>query len=282
MKRNGGIGAFLIFAALAVAAFVAIDYFTGREALGAAVRFLWNGLAYAINGLIRLFSELLGLLARGVGWRRLTRIATAFAGVGLGYSASLVLDDEAVGKARGWRDKAKAALTILRNRWQALHLAWKLVIVAALIASQVYLHSLLIIFPIAFLVPVVKRLWIRTADLLFGSWYWRTFGRLHRATLAALRSLPVLSHGIGAVRLARIRYLCAWRLWKYDPRYRDPETQERWVSLIEPIRLWWRGHLDIYVERPLLAGRRGEIGGSCRQATAPAPATDSSALPGVP
>lgn len=53
-----------------------------------------------------------------------------------------------------------------RNRWQRLHLAWKLLIVAVLIASQIYLRFLLILFPIAFLVPVVRRLWIQIADLV--------------------------------------------------------------------------------------------------------------------
>jgi hypothetical protein len=62
-------------------------------------------------------------------------------------------------------------------------------------------------------------------------------------------------HLIGWVRLARIRYLCAWRLWRYDLRYRCPDTGKHEVSLIEPIRLWWRGKLDSYVGRPLLGSR---------------------------
>ena len=56
-----------------------------------------------------------------------------------------------------------------------------LTIVAALIASQLYLHSLLILFPIAFLVPIVQPLWVQSADLVFGGWYWRTFGQTHRS-----------------------------------------------------------------------------------------------------
>ena len=72
-----------------------------------------------------------------------------------------------------------------------------------------------------------------------------------------------MPHVIGAARLTRIRYLRAWRLWKYDPRYRHPATGTRRVSFIEPVRLWWRGELDGYVDRPLLCGpgrarRRGE------------------------
>jgi hypothetical protein len=152
----------------------------------------------------------------------------------LGYAGSVILNDER-----------------LRQR---LHLVWKLVIVAVLIASQIYLHVLLIVFPIAFLVPVVRRLWIQAADLLFGSWYWKTFGRLHRATISALHALPGWHQVFGAMRLWRIRYLCAWRLWKYQPRYRTPEADARMISFAEPLRLWWRGDLDRYIVRPLLAG----------------------------
>src|SRR5471030_3260757 len=100
----------------------------------------------------------------------------------------------------------------------------KLLIVVALIASQLYVHSLLIVFPIAFLVPVVRRMWVRVADLMFGAWYWKTFGRMHRAVFVTLRHLPLVGTIIGATRLVRISYLCAWRLWKHDPRYRDPNT----------------------------------------------------------
>ena len=77
---------------------------------------------------------------------------------------------------------------------------------------------------------------------------------MHRATVARLRHLPPFRQIVGATRLARIRYLCAWRLWKYDPRYRKPDGTEREVSFIEPLRLWWRGELDRYVGHPLLAG----------------------------
>jgi hypothetical protein len=255
MKSNGGIGWYVTIAALVIVAFLGIGYFTDQEALGVAARFLWNALALIANGLARLLGGLLGLLARGVGWRRLSRLATAIAGIGLGYAGSVVLSDKSLEKAQGWRQRGKAALAVVQVRWQRLGLFWKLVIVAALIWSQIYLHTLLILFPIAFLVPVVRRLWVQGADLVFGSWYWRTFGRWHRRAIAALRTLPVVRHLIGWARLTRMRYLCAWRLWRYHPRYRDPETNQRRISFLEPLRLWWLGDLDTYVGRPLLSGR---------------------------
>ena len=59
----------------------------------------------------------------------------------------------------------------------------------------------------------------------------------------------------GGIRLIRMRYLCAWRLWKYDPRYRDL-TGELWVSVLEPVRLWKERKLDRYVGRPLFARKQ--------------------------
>jgi hypothetical protein len=256
MKADTGIGWYVTIAALVIVAFLGIGYFTDQEALGVAARFIWNGLVLIANGLARLLGGLLGLLARGVGWRRLSRIATAIAGIGLGYAGSVVLSDRSLEKARGWRQRGKAAFAVVQRRWQRLGLFWKLAIVAGLIWSQIYLHTLLILFPIAFLVPVVRRLWVQAADLLFGSWYWRTFGGWHRRAVATLRTLPVVRHAIGWARLTRMRYLCAWRLWRYHPRYRDAETNQRRVSFIEPLRLWWRGELDTYVGRPLLSGGR--------------------------
>ncbi len=258
--RAEEVGWYVSFALIAVVAFIVIGAATGQEALAAAARVLWNGFALVINGVLRVFGSLLGLLARGVGWRRMTRIANVIAGVGLGYAASVVLSEEKVRKARGWRGRFRATLAAVKERWQGLHLAWKLVIVAALIASQVYLHTVLIVFPIAFLVPVVRRVWVRVADIVFGAFYWRKFGSRHRKIVSSLRSLPGSRAVIGWVRLTRIRYLTAWRLWKYDPRYLNPETGRRVVSFVEPLRLWWRGELDGYIGRPLFSGsaRRGD------------------------
>jgi hypothetical protein len=254
--RRNGIGWYVTFAVLAIGIFVAVGYFTDVDAIAAGARLVWNALAFAVNGVVRLLAGLVGLIARGVGWRRLSRLYGAIAGIGLGYAGGVILSDARVRRAYGWRQKLRAIVTLTRRRWQQLHLAWKLLIVATLIASQLYLHFLLIVFPIAFLVPVVRRVWVQAADLLFGRWYWQVFGPMHRATVAWLTHLPPFRQIGGAIRLTRIRYLCAWRLWKYDPRYRKPDGTEREVSFIEPLRLWWRGELDRYVGRPLLAGAR--------------------------
>ena len=252
-KGKGWSGAFTL---LVVVSSVAVYAVTGQDALGAAGRFLWNGVALAANAAIRTGGSLLGFLARGIGLRRMSRLVSAATAVGIGYAASVVVSDTAVGRARGWRGKLQVATRRARELWHDLPLVVKLLVVAGLIASQIYLHFLLVVFPIAFLVPVVRRLWVRTADVLLGSWYWKTFGAPHRALVAAMKRFPPVRIMTQGARLQRLRYLYAWRLWRYDPRYRDPAGNTRRVSLAEPLRLWLRGELDGYVGRPLLSGGR--------------------------
>jgi hypothetical protein len=163
--RKSGIGWYATFLALVGGIFIVVHVFTGYDAVGAATRLLWNALVFLVNGMIRLFGGIALVLAKGVGLRRLSRLATMLTGVGLGYAGSVILSDAKLKRAHGWRGKLKTAITLAKNRWQCLHLGWKLAIVAGLVASQVYLHFLLIIFPIAFLVPLVRRLWIQLVDL---------------------------------------------------------------------------------------------------------------------
>jgi hypothetical protein len=250
------LGWYATFLALAVTAIVAVSHLTGVDVLAASGRFLWNALAVAANGAIRAAGGLLAMLARGVGWRRLMRLSNVVMGVGLSYAGGVILSQRGLRRAQGWRGKARLLLAAMRKSWVDLPLSWKLAIVAALIASQLYLHVVLIVFPIAFLVPVVRRVWVQVADIVFGSWYRRTFGRLHRSIVVGLRGLPVVRRLIGGLRLVRIRYLTAWRLWKYHPRYCGVLAGKRQVDLVEPLRLWRRGELDIYVDRPLLGGGR--------------------------
>ena len=117
---------------LAIGIFVVVGYFTDVDAIAAGVRLLWNALAFAVNGVVRLLAGLVGLLARGVGWRRLSRLYGAIAGFGLGYAGSVILSDARVKRAYGWRQKLRTVVTLTRRRWQQLHLAWKLLIVATL------------------------------------------------------------------------------------------------------------------------------------------------------
>lgn len=253
-----GKGWYATFVFLIVVSFAAIYALTGMDALGAAARFLWNGVVFVGQGIVRAAGGLMQMLARGVGWRRLSRLGSVMTGVGLGYAAGVVASDVAVSRARGWRANLRAAIQTTRTTWESLPLAVKIAIVVALIASQVYLHVALIVFPIAFLVPVVRRIWVRAADAVFGSWYWKTFGKWHRSMTSGLRSLPGVRLVVDGCRLFRLRYLTAWRLWRYHPKYRDAVTGRRRTSFMEPLRLFWNGELDGYRGRPLLAGAMRE------------------------
>ena len=171
------LGWYITFIAIAMTAFVGIDYLTGADAIAGTARFAWNAIVIAGTGLSRVAGGFLALVAKGIGWRRLSRLSTAILSVGLGYSGSVLLSDSGVKRAKGWTGKLRRVLMLMRQRWLGLPLIGKLAIVAALIASQLYLHSLLILFPIAFLVPIVRRLWVQSADLVFGGWYWRRSAR---------------------------------------------------------------------------------------------------------
>jgi len=249
-------GRYVTLVLLVVMSFLAIHYLMGVDALGLAGRLTGRSIAQFGATLLRFAGGLLQVLARGIGWRRLSRTVTTVAGIRLGYVASVVMSDDTVGKARGWRTNLRALPRVLRARWRRLPLLLKLSVVAALIASQAYLRFVLILFPIGFMVPIARRVFVMVTDRLVGTWYWKFFGTLHRSCMRRLRAVPGVRHIVEGRRLLRIRYLRAWRLWRHDPRYRDPVTNKRRRSLIEPIRLWRHRELDAYVGRPLLSGKR--------------------------
>ncbi len=251
-------GWYAAFIGIAVGASIVIFLLTGQDVIGATARFLWSGAIVALNATLRVVGSLLGVVARGLGFRQLSRLGAVVAGVELGYAGSTLFGDAGVRRAHSLRAKIRAGAVRLRDGWRALPLAVKLLVVIGAIASQVYLHSVLIIFPVAFLVPVVRQIWVRSADFFLGGWYWRTFGRMHRRIAARISQLPVVRGVVDVTRLIRLRYLCAWRRWRYDPRYQRAHSSRRRISLIEPVRLLWRGELDAYVGRPLLSGRTHE------------------------
>jgi hypothetical protein len=254
MKKRTG--RYVTVALLVAMLFLAIHHLTGMDALGLAGRVMGRGLSQLGATLLRLAGSAVQVLVRGIGWRRLSRVVTAVAGIRIGYAASVVMSDGALDKARGWQTKLRLFAGALGARWRSLPLWLKLLLVAALIASQAYLHFALILFPIGFMVPIARRVFVMAADQLIGAWYRKSFGVRHRTFVRKLRGVPGVRHLIEGRRLLRIRYLRAWRLWRHDPRYRDPVTNRRRRSFVEPVRLWRRRELDTYVGRPLLSGRR--------------------------
>src|SRR5262245_8229219 len=71
-RLGKGVGWYATFIVLAVALFVGIGYYTGLEVVAATARFLGNALLVVAIGAVRAAGGLLALLAKGVGWRRLS------------------------------------------------------------------------------------------------------------------------------------------------------------------------------------------------------------------
>ena len=102
-----GLGWYVTFIAIAAVLFVGIGIIAGVDAVAASARFLWDALAAVANALLRALGGLIMLLAKGVGWRRLSRLGSAIAGVGLGYSGGVILSDRGLKRARTWTEKLR-------------------------------------------------------------------------------------------------------------------------------------------------------------------------------
>ncbi len=246
---------------LILIALVAVSFLIDVNTIGATGRFAWNAVIAALLVSTRGLDTVLLFVVR----RRIWRVTSLFTGIGLGYSGNVILTQAQLQRAKGWHGTFRRGIIRLRKRWNALATIWKCLAVALMMAAQIALlpviSQYLLLIPIGFLIPVVasgtRRIYAWVADSLLGVTYWRYLGATHRAFMRKARTLALLHAARGGVRLIRMRYLCAWRLWKYDPQYRDT-SGELWVSVLEPIRLWRQRKLDHYIGRPLFAGRRAE------------------------
>jgi hypothetical protein len=246
------------FTALFVAILVA-DMVTGMNAVGATARMFWGLLRVPIFWFIRGADA---FIIRIIG-RRAWRGILALLSIGFGYLGRVFLREVHIEKVHSTREKFRRILECIRRWWIKLSLRQKLAVVAAAIALQVILlptiHTYILLFPIGFMIPVMVRMgakmyaWI--GDTIFGKLYWTYCAPVHNAVGRFLERLPLVRQIRGAWRLFRLQYYTAWRLWRSDPRYRD-ESGKRWVSFIEPIRLWRKGKLNVYAGRPLLSGKR--------------------------
>jgi hypothetical protein len=247
--------------ALICAALVALSFLTDINTIGATGRFAWNAAIAALLASARGLDTVSAYVLR----RRIWRIASFFTTVGLGYSGNVVLTHAQLERAKGWHGTFRKYTIRMRNNWNALGTTWKFLCVAVVITAQIALlpviSQYIVLIPIGFMIPVVangaRRIYAWAADSILGATYRRYFGSTHRAASRRLRTLAPV-HGLrGGIRLVRMRYLSAWRLWKYDPQYRD-SSGELWVSVFEPIRLWREQKLDLYIGRPLFAGKRAQ------------------------
>lgn len=244
---------------LILAVLVGVSFFLDINTIGATGRFAWNALVAALLASARGFDTVLAYVLR----RRIWRIAAFFTTVGLGYSGNVVLTHAQLERARGWRGTLRRQTGRMRQRWNALATPWKLACVAGVVALQIWLFPVLseyvVLIPIGFMIPLVangtRKLYAWAANSIFAATYRRYLGSAHRTAARKLRRLALLQAVREGIRLLRMRYLAAWRLWKYDPRYRN-SSGELWVSMFEPIRLWRARKLDCYIGRPLFGSKR--------------------------
>lgn len=239
---------------------VAIDIYFGAHFVGATTRFLWNGVAFLTLWFARVIEAGAILLTR----RRAIRLTTFVTAIGVGYASSVILTDAQVRKAYTLREKVRLVLTKIRGRWLALPTWGKFVFVGLLIIAQIIclprIAEWIVLFPIAFMVPVLKAfgqwlaLWI--ADSFIGRMYWMYFGTLHRKITRGAKMIPIAKQVREMILLKRLQYLTAWRMWMHEACYQTARGRRR-ISLFEPVRLWWRGELNTYVGRPLLSGKSG-------------------------
>ncbi len=236
----------------------AIDVATDTYAIGASFQFAWRVTLFGIAWITRSALDILALVLRRRAWRLVTMITP----IGWGYLGSVFLSEARLKHAIIWLDHCRGFREHLRLWWHRLPTWKKFAFVAFVITMQIILlptiSQYIILFPVSFMVPVIRgaaqRLYSWITDMFLGKLYWSYCGTMHRRIMTWVRSLWLLKICHGAIRLARLQYLTAWRLWMYDETYRD-EAGELWISFLEPIRLWRSGYLNKYVGRPLFAGR---------------------------
>jgi hypothetical protein len=239
-----------------IAVVIAIDYVTDADLVGVTMRFALRAVTFVTASLVRSLQLLLRLVLR----RRVWRLALGLLSIGLGYSWRVILTDKHARRADLYWAKMRSTIATMGVRWHVLPLAAKLSVVVVLVALQIVLFptvsEYLVLFPIGFLIPMIvggmRRMYGWIGDMLFGATYEMYVGKTHRKVVRTTRNLQLVRATRAAMRLARLRYLTAWRIWKYDPRYRK-KTSELEVSLTEPIRLWKDKKLDRYVGRPLFS-----------------------------
>jgi hypothetical protein len=263
---------------LLVGAAAVIDVVTGINAIAATARIVWNGFVFAVLWSARSLQALVAVIAR----RRAWRVTSFLTSIGFGYASRVVLSANDSRRLQGWRERVRGATARVRRRWLALPTGQKFLVAAVLVIAQLAFlpaaAEYLVLFPVGFMIrPIVlgvRRAYSWVGDLMFAKAYWTYCGRAHHAVVRRCERVVPVRAVTGASRLLRLQYLTAWRLWKYQPRYRD-ESGELWVSVAEPFRLWKNHKLDIYIGHPLLAGGRTST------RVAPAPASGP-ALPAGP
>ncbi|RJR13356.1 hypothetical protein C4585_02245 [Candidatus Parcubacteria bacterium] len=238
---------------------VVVALTTDMNPIGVAISFLYRSLAYGVMWVVNGFRQIALLFIS----RRAWATVSALASVGLWYALRVFLSDEHMKKFHGWRERFRQLLARASGWWNGLG-TWKKI---GLIVSIIYLQIVLlpvvseyiVLFPVrtvaTILINIAKRVYGTLGETIFGALYRKYFGKIHNKVVHRARAIWVIQTVRGSRRYIRLQNLTAWRIWMYDPRYRDG-SGKRWRSLIEPVRLWRRGELEKYRRRPLLSGNK--------------------------
>ncbi|MFZ2887219.1 MAG: hypothetical protein WA021_05365 [Minisyncoccia bacterium] len=251
---------FALAAAIVAAVIIAIDYwyFESAYVLGPVLRILvyaWRGVFYALDVTVR-------TVLYQIGWRRIMRPLTliTMGGIGLTY---LVTNPKRLKKIRGWKGRIIARAAQIQEWWYGRHFVMKVIIVIGLIALQVSVHWWLLLFPVGFLITAIAEMFRRgqlmVADEIFGKVYWTRFRAFHTRIMRYLRSVPFVGKAIAGARSLKLMFKCGWRLWRYDPRFRDPWKTGHTHPIEGRVRLikaCWLGEWRRYHTRHLLAGKQ--------------------------
>lgn len=250
---------YLILATILVmGSIVAIDVliFDGWYVAGplfSAAAYTWRGILYVADIALR-------TILYQLGWRRLLRTVSfvTLGGIGLTY---FVTNPKQLRTVRGWKGRLLSYWLQFREWWARQKFVTKLAITLILIGAQLPFLLIPLLFPVGFLIAgtanVLRRIHLYLLDERLGGLYWQRLRAFNRTLVLFLRTIPGVSPVFDFIRSQRLSFRCGWRLWKYDPRFRDPFKTRRHHPIEGRLRLikaWHQGEWRKYHGRPLLAG----------------------------
>lgn len=248
----------IVIYGLLIVSIIIVDEMTGEHLIGGLIilsRFLWqvvlNMSLFAIRKIDMIFMAIFrGRVLHGIG---------AIIAVNMGYAARVIMSDSAAERLSRGRRSVRAGIWRIRRIWTAAPFLVKVLIVAVAIFLQMWLlpvwSEYVILFPIGFIIHGIEALYRRIFGAIANKAIDRVVGDKHHKLIERVSWLERSWRMLG---LWKLRLRTGWRLWRYDPQYRNPKTGKRRKSFFEVVRLWRSGKLDRYFGRPLLGGHRDD------------------------
>lgn len=241
--------------ALVCVVIIMIDVYTGSTALGAAWRFMVVLLEQAWRFTIVLWERMIafsGVIATGRVMKALTALTM---GVGLGY----LLSGPTAARWYQLRNRLRQHGAYVRKKWHELHFLGKCLVVAGLIVVQVYEDFWVLLFPVGFMVPALVFAYARAKRFIinyaFGNWYRERYGARQSRIIKTLTHNTKARKVIQPLRFTELLFRCGWRLWRFDPAYRDAHGNRlEFRGRIKLIRAFLAGEWYRYLQNHHLLG----------------------------